>query len=119
MRSSPDAVLEQLLAENDDRLSPTTLDPLFKFDIDALKKGAAAEAFNVSPEFAQAKKEFVGPKLDHIFSELKRSDALIDLEYTIKEAAQEPDDSLLVACTVHDPLSGLLTHFDYTAASSI
>jgi hypothetical protein len=41
-----------MLAENDDRLSPETLDPLFKFDIDALKKGAAAEAFNVSPEFA-------------------------------------------------------------------
>jgi hypothetical protein len=51
-RSSPDEVLERMLAENDDRLSPETLDPLFKFDIDALKKGAAAEAFNVSPEFA-------------------------------------------------------------------
>jgi hypothetical protein len=38
----------------------------------------------------------------------------MDLEFTIKEAAEEPDESLLVPCSVHDPLSGLLTHFDYT-----
>ena len=71
---------------HDDRLSSETLDPLFKFDMDTLKKSAAAECFNLSPEFCQSKKEFITPKLDHIFSELKSSDAFIELECTVKES---------------------------------
>jgi hypothetical protein len=41
----------------------STLDPLFKTDINTLKKKALAEAFNTCPEFCQSKKEYISPKL--------------------------------------------------------
>lgn len=50
---------------------------------------------------------------------MKENDALLDLECTIKEAHEEPDDSRLIACSVHDPLSGQLIDFDYTEMANI
>lgn len=104
---------------HDDCFTDATLDPLFKTDIDTLKKKALAESFNTIPEFCESKKEYVKPKLDQILSELQQNNSLLDLEWIIKESHEEPDDSRLIACSVHDPLSGQLTDFDYTEMACI
>jgi hypothetical protein len=51
---------------HDDCFEDSTLDPLFKTDIDMLKKKAAAEVFNTCPEFCESKKAYIKPKMDHI-----------------------------------------------------